>query len=84
MLNISKHYLATKWRSFASSLRGMLILRSTVHEVAGNLTIWPTVLDWCLFDRVIYTIAFRSLFSSNRLSKRTELYWNSSIYVKKV
>ena len=23
----------------------------------GNLTIWPTVLDWCLFGRVISTIA---------------------------
>jgi len=38
-----------KWRSFANSLRGMLILRSTVHEAAGNLTILPTVLDYvCL------------------------------------
>jgi len=67
-----------KWRSFANSLRSMLKLRSTVYEVAGNLTIWPTVLDWCLFGRVISTIAFRSLFSSNRLSKRTEPHWNSS------
>jgi len=31
-----------------------------------------------MFDRVISTIAFRSLFSSIRLSKRTELYLNSS------
>ena len=46
-------------------------------KLLGNLTIWPTVLDWCLFGRVISTIAFRSLFSSNRLSERTELYWNS-------
>jgi len=35
-----------KWRSFANSLRSMLKLRSTVHE--GNLTVCPTVLDWCL------------------------------------
>jgi len=34
-----------KWRSFAYSLRSMLKLRSAVHEAAGNLTIWPTVLD---------------------------------------
>jgi len=47
-------------------------------KLLGNLTIWHTVLDWCLFGRVISTIAFRSLSSSNRLSKRTELYWNSS------
>ena len=47
-------------------------------KLLGNLTVWPTVLDWCLFDRVISTIGFRSLFSSNRLSKSTELYWNSS------
>ena len=67
-----------KWRSFASSLRSMLKLHSRGNEAAGNLTIWPTVLDLCLFGRVISTIAFRSLFSSNRLSKRTELYWSSS------
>jgi len=40
-----------KWRSFASSLRGMLILRSTVHGVAlqfnnfaysfGLMFVWP-------------------------------------------
>jgi len=54
----------------------MLKLLSTVYE--GYLTIWPTVLDWCLFCWVISTIAFRSLFSSNRLSKRTELHWNST------
>jgi len=41
----------------------------------GNLTIWRAVLDW--YSRVISTFVFRSLFSSNRLSKRTELYWNS-------
>jgi len=51
----------------------MLKLRSTVREVAwqfnnlayssGLVFVWP---------------AFRSLFSSSRLSKRTELYWNSS------
>jgi len=61
---------------FCQKLRSMSKFRSTMHE--GNLTIWPTVLDWCLFHRVIFTIAFRSLFSSNRLSKRTELFWNSS------
>ena len=47
-------------------------------KLLGNLTIWPTVLDLCLFGRVISAIAFRSLFSSKRLSKRTELHWNSS------
>jgi len=40
-----------KWRSFAKSLRSMLILRSTVHEVAwqfnnlayssGLMFVWP-------------------------------------------
>jgi len=58
-----------KPRSTETSLRMKLI---------GNLTIWHTVLDWCLFGRVISTIAFKTLFSSNRLSKRTELYWNGS------
>jgi len=47
-------------------------------KLLGSLTIWPTVLDWCLFGRVISAIAFRSLFSANRLLKRTEPYWNSS------
>jgi len=77
-LNISKHYLARNGDHLPTvcvacwnfTLQGMKLL--------GNLTIWPTLLDWCLFGRVISTIAFRSLFSSNRLSKRTELYWNSS------
>jgi len=63
-----------KWRSFANSLRSMLKLRSTVHEVAWQFNnFWSTVLDRHLFDRGISTIAFRSLFSSNRLPKRTEL-----------
>ena len=56
----------------------MLKLRSTLMKLLSNLTIWPTVLHWCLFGWVISTTAFRLLFSSNRLSKRTELYWNSS------
>jgi len=34
-----------KWRSFANSLRSMPKLRSTVHKLLGNLTIWPAVLD---------------------------------------
>ena len=67
-----------KWRSFANSLFSMLKLRSTPHEVAwqfnnlayssGLMFVWPDHFYNC----------FRSLFSSNRLSKRTELYWNSS------
>jgi len=46
-----------KWRSFASSLRGMLILRSTVHGVAwqfnnfaysfGLMFVWPGHLYNC-------------------------------------
>jgi len=58
-----------KWRSFTSSLRGMLILRSTVYEVAwqfNNLAYSSGL----IFGRVISTIAFRSLFSSNQLLKR--------------
>jgi len=53
-------------------------LRSTVHEVAwqfnnlayssGLMFVWPGHFYNC----------FRSLFSSNRLPNRTELYWNSS------
>jgi len=59
---------AEKWRSFASSLRSMLKFRSTVHEVAwqfNNLTYSSGL----MFDRVISTIDFRSLFSSNRFIK---------------
>jgi len=70
-----------KSQSFANSLRSMLKLRSTstVHEVAwhlNNLTysselmfVWPGHFYNCFYCR--------SLFSSNRLSKRTELYWNT-------
>jgi len=48
-----------------------------VHEVAWHFN---NLACSCglMFDRVISTIAFRSLFSSIRLSKRTDLYWNSS------
>jgi len=66
-----------KCRSFANSLRSMLKLRSTLHEVAWQFN----NLAYCfglMFGRIISPIACRSLFSSNRLSKRTELYWNSS------
>jgi len=62
-----------KWRSFANSLRSMLKLCSTLHEVAwqfNNLAYSSGL----MFVRGIYTIAFRSSFSSKRLSKRTELY----------
>jgi len=66
-----------KWRSFANSLRSLLKLRSTLYEVAwqfSNLACSPgLMLGW-----VIYAIAFKSLFTSSWLSKRTELYWNSS------
>jgi len=46
---------------------------STVHEVAWQFN---NLACSCglMFDRVISTIAVRSLFSSIRLSKRTELY----------
>jgi len=52
-------------------------LRSTVHEVAwqfNNLAYSSGL----MFGQVIYTIAFRLFFSCSQLSKRTELYWNSS------
>ena len=52
-----------KWRSFANSLPSMLKLHSTVHEVAwqfNNLAYSSGL----MFGRVIFTIAFRSLFSS--------------------
>jgi len=55
----------------------MLKRRSTLREVAwqfNNLACSSGM----MFGRVVYTIAFRSLFNSNRLSKRTELLWNSS------
>jgi len=55
----------------------MLKLRSTLHEVAWQFK----NLAYCselMFGWVICTIAFRSLFSSNWLSKRRELYGNSS------
>jgi len=73
MPNISKHYLARN----GNSLRSLLKLRSTEHEVAwqfNNLAYSSGL----MFGRVISTMAFRSLFRSNLLSKRTELYWNSS------
>jgi len=65
-----------KWRSFAHSLRSMLKLLSKLHEVAwqfNNLAYSSGL----MFGRVISSIAFRSLFSSNRSSKRKELYWHS-------
>jgi len=55
----------------------MLKLRSTLHEVAWQFN-YLAYSSRLMFGRVISTIAFRSLFSSNRLSSRTELYWNSS------
>jgi len=67
-----------KWRSFVYSLRSMLKLRSTLHEVAWQLNNLAYT-SGLMFGRVISTNAFRSLFSSIRLSKRTaEPYWNSS------
>jgi len=62
-----------KWRSFANSLRGMLKLRSTLHEVAwqfNNLAYSSGV----MFGRVISAISFRSLFCSNRLYQREQNY----------
>jgi len=48
-----------------------------VHEVAWQ---FDNLACSCglMFDRVISKIAFRSLFSSIRLSKKTEQRWNSS------
>jgi len=62
-----------KWRFFANSLCSMLKL---VHEVAWQFN---NLACSCglMFDQVISTTAFRSLFSWIRLSKRTERYWNS-------
>ena len=51
-------------------------LRSTLHEVAWQLNNLACS-SALLFSRIISTIVFRSLISSNRSSKRTELYWNS-------
>jgi len=78
MLNISKHYLARNGDNLPTVCLACQNFAPQCMKLLGNLTIWPTVLDWCLFGRVISTVAFRSVFSSNRLSKRTELYWNSS------
>jgi len=55
----------------------MLKLRSTLHKVSwqfNNLAYSSGL----MFGQVSSTIAFRTVFSSNRLSKRTELYWNSA------
>ena len=77
MLNISKHYL---WRN------GDLLQKVCVAcwnfapqcmKLLGNLTIWPTALDWRLFGRVISTIAFRWLFSSNL---KTSYHINSEYF----
>jgi len=74
MLNISKHYLGSKeiWRSFANSVRGMLKL---VHEVVWQFN---NLACSCglMCDRVISTIAFRSLFSSIRFIKDNETTLN--------
>jgi len=50
----------------------MLKRRSKVHEVAWQFKNVASS-SGLMFGRVISTIAFRSLFSSNRLSKTTEL-----------
>jgi len=62
---------------FANGLHSMLKLRFTLHEVSWqfNNSAYSSGL---MFGRIISTIAFRWLFSSSRLSKRTKLYWNSS------
>jgi len=54
-----------KCRSFANSLRSMLKLRPHCMKLLGNLTIRPTLLDWCLAVSFLQLL-FRSLFSSNR------------------
>jgi len=72
MLNISRHYLARN-SDFCQQFRSMLKLRSSLHEAAwqfNNLAYSSGL----MFGRVISTIDFRQLFSSNRSSKRTELY----------
>jgi len=59
-----------KWQSIINSLRSMLKLRSMLHEVAwqfNNLAYSSGL----MFGRDISAIAFSSLFSENRLSKRT-------------
>jgi len=66
-----------KWRTFINCLRSMLKLRSTLHEDAWQFT-KLAYSSGLMFGRVNSTIVFRSLFSSNQLSKRTALYWNSS------
>jgi len=55
-----------KWRHFVNSLHSMLILHSTLHEVAwqfNNLAYSSGL----IFAQVISTITFRPLFSSNWL-----------------
>jgi len=58
-----------KWRSFANSLCSMLKLRSTLHGVAWQFTNLANS-SGLMFGPVISTTASRSLFSSNRSSKR--------------
>jgi len=82
MLNISKYNLARNGDIFPKVCVACQNFAPQCMKFLGNLTIWPTALDWCLFGRVISTIAFRSLLSPNRLSKRKELYWNSSMFFK--
>jgi len=50
----------------------------TVHEVVWQFNNFACSCG-LMFDRLVSTIAFRSLFSSIRyqLSKRVELYWKS-------
>jgi len=65
------------WQFAKKTCAWSCLANSTVHEVSWELN---NLACRCgpICDRVISTIAFRSLFSSIRLSKRTELYWNSS------
>jgi len=58
---------------FATNCAWSCLASSTVHEVAWQFNNLACS-SGRMFDRVISTIAFRSLFSSIRLSKRTELY----------
>jgi len=66
-----------KLRSFAKNFRSVPKLRFTLHEVAWQFN-HLACSSGVMFSRVISAISFRSLFTSNWLSKRTELYWNSS------
>ena len=76
MLNISKHDLGRNGDLLPTVCAARWNFAPQCTKLLGNLTIWPTVLDWWLAASFLQLL-FRSLLSSTRSSKRSELYWDS-------